>query len=106
MFVLSHRPPPASAPTDGRQTFIAGGIAEAIARASDAAGLRDVALQGSAAVQQALAAGLLDVLALEVVPVLLGGGVRLLDGGPHALTPVEVVDAPGVTHLVYEVARP
>ena len=49
--------------------------------------------------------GLLDVLALDVVPVLLGGGVRLLDGSAHALRPAEIVDAPGVTHLVYEVLR-
>ena len=105
VFVLSHRPPPGTASHDGRQTFVAGGVSEAIARAAAAAGDRDVALQGSAAVQQALAVGLLDVLALDVVPVLLGGGVRLLDGSAHALRPVEIVDAPGVTHLVYEVLR-
>jgi dihydrofolate reductase len=106
VFVLSHRPPPGTASGDRRQTFVAGAVAEAIAQAQDAAGERNVALQGSAAVQQALAAGLLDVLALELVPVLLGGGVRLLDGSSHALKRIEVVDAPGVTHLVYEVAGP
>jgi hypothetical protein len=38
------------------------------------------------------------------VPVLLGGGRRLLDGTAAALTFRSVVDAPGVTHLTYEVA--
>ena len=44
----------------------------------------------------------------EVVPVLLGGGVRLLDGVAPAAADLEllrVVDAPGVTHLTYQVSR-
>jgi riboflavin biosynthesis pyrimidine reductase len=65
---------------------------------------------GSAAVQQALRAGLLDLLALHVVPILLGGGVRLLDDlgelpGGGELELERVIDAPGVTHLLYRVAR-
>ena len=101
LFVLSHRPAPDSAGSS--QTFVSGGIEEAVALARTAAGERDVALQGSAAVRQGLGAGLLDVLALHVVPVLLGGGVRLLDGVTAELVLLEVVDAPGVTHLTYEV---
>jgi dihydrofolate reductase len=103
VFVLSHRPPPSTA-TD-RQAFVADGIAAAIDAARAVAGERDVGLQGSAAVRQALAAGLLDVLTLHVVPVLLGGGVRLLDGVAADLSLLEVVDAPGVTHLRYEIVR-
>jgi dihydrofolate reductase len=111
VFVLSHRPPPAAhrpppesaGPT---QTFVDGGIEAAIELARAAADGRDVALQGSAAVRQGLAAGLLDVLVLHVVPVLLGGGVRLVDGVTSDLRLAEVVKAPGVTHLVYEIVRP
>ena len=103
LFVLSHRPPPADAGPS--QTFVPGGIDAAVTLARAAAGERDVALQGSAAVRQALGAGLLDVLALHVVPVLLGGGVRLLDGVAAELVLRQVVDAPGVTHLTYEVMR-
>jgi hypothetical protein len=48
---------------------------------------------------------LLDELVLDLVPVLLGGGVRLLDGVDVNLRCTRVVDAPGVTHLAYEVIR-
>jgi hypothetical protein len=43
---------------------------------------------------------------LTLVPLLLGGGVRLFDhiGGPVRLDKVSVVDSPGVTHLSYRVA--
>jgi dihydrofolate reductase len=56
--------------------------------------------------QQCLLAGLLDELTIELVPVVLGRGVRLLDGlepGAVSLELVKVVDAPGVTHLTYQV---
>lgn len=103
VFVLSHRPPPPGAGPS--QTFVTGGIEAAVGLARAAAGERDVALQASAAVRQALEADLLEVLTLHVVPVLLGGGVRLLDGVARPLRLREVIDAPGVTHLTYDVVR-
>jgi dihydrofolate reductase len=84
------------------------GIERAVEQARAAAGGKDVSLMGASIVQQALRTGLLDVLAIQQVPVLLGGGVRLLEAGLPAgteLEVVEVVDAPGVTHLVYRVLR-
>ena len=41
------------------------------------------------------------------MPILLGGGARLFDGvGPEVrLEPIRVLEAPGVTHLKYRVAR-
>ena len=58
---------------------------------------------GAEVVNEYLAAGLLDVLELHVVPLLLGGGARLFDGvGPAVqLEQVRAVEAPGVTHLQY-----
>jgi dihydrofolate reductase len=53
-----------------------------------------------------MAAGLLDVLELHVVPVLLGGGARLfenLGGADVRLEQVRAVEAPGVTHVKYRV---
>jgi dihydrofolate reductase len=84
-------------------TFVTTGIEDAVAAARELADGKDVALMGSAPVQQALAAGLMDQIVLHVVPVLLGGGVRLLDGVSARLRLDQVVDAPGVTHLVYDV---
>ena len=63
---------------------------------------------GASIVQQCLNAALLDELTLELVPVLLCRGVRLLDGlepGTVGLDLVRVVDAPGVTHLTYRIVR-
>ncbi len=88
-------------------TFVTDGIESALERARSAAGDRDVAIAGGAsAIQQYLAAGLLDELHLHVVPVLLGGGKRLLDNaGDPKLEPVDVVASPAVTHVKYRVVR-
>ena len=54
--------------------------------------------------RQALAAGAVDELVLDVVPVLLGRGERLFDGvADPGFTPVEVVPTPYATHLRYRV---
>ena len=82
-------------------------VATAMARAKDAAGDRDVLVNGARIAQLALAAGVLDVLALHVVPVLLGEGRRLFEelGPEHIeLERVRVLEgADGVTHMRYRV---
>jgi dihydrofolate reductase len=88
--------------------FVTDGVESAYAQAREAAGDGDVSLAGGADVtQQALRAGLLDELTLSVVPVLLADGTRLLDnlGTDVRLEQAGVVEAPGVTHLSYRVAR-
>jgi dihydrofolate reductase len=53
-------------------------------------------------VRQALAAGVIDELALDWVPVLLGAGERLFDGVPDpGFEPVEVIHSPLATHVRY-----
>ena len=88
-------------------TFVTGGIEEALALAREAAGDRDVAIGGGAsAIQQYLAAGLLDELTLHLVPIVLGGGTRLLENvGDPVLAPVDVVASPAVTHIRLRVGR-
>jgi dihydrofolate reductase len=90
-------------------TFVGDGIESALDQAMQAAGGKDVSLGGGAdAVRQYLAAGLLDELQLNVVPVLLGGGTRLfdnLDGAELELEPVRAIEAPGVTHVKYRVSN-
>ena len=47
-----------------------------------------------------------DKIQVSIAPVLLGGGVRLLDGiGPVALEQVRGIVSDGVTHLRYRVVR-
>lgn len=88
-------------------TFVTDGIESALSQAQEAARGQDVAIDGGAqTVQQYLAAGLLEELYLHIVPVLLGGGERLLENVGHPrLEPVDVVASPGVTHVKYRVGR-
>lgn len=89
--------------------FVTDGIEPALERAKDSADGKDVRLWGGAqVVQQYLAAGLLDVLELHIVPVLLGDGARPLENLGDAgieLEQVRAVEAPGVTHLEYGVVK-
>ncbi len=63
-----------------RYRFVTDGIERALELAKEAANGQDVRLWGGAqAINQYMAAGLLDVLELHVVPVLLGGGARLFE---------------------------
>jgi dihydrofolate reductase len=108
LFVVTHRVPETVPQGDPAYTFVTDGIERAIERARAAAGGKEVSLMGSKIAQQCLEAGLLDEITIHLVPVLLGGGVRLFgsrDPKSVDLSIVRVVDAPGVTHLTYEVVR-
>jgi dihydrofolate reductase len=87
--------------------FVTDGIESALAQAREAAGGKDISLGGGADVaQQYLAAGLIDQMQLNVVPILLGDGARLFENGAGAgveLEPILVVETPEVTHLRYRV---
>lgn len=81
-FVLTHH---ARAPVEmeGGTTFhfITGGIGEALDRARDAAGDKDVRIGGGVAtVRQFLEAGLIDEMHIAVAPIILGSGEMLFDG--------------------------
>ena len=88
--------------------FISDGIESALAQAKDAARGRDVSLAGGASVvNQYLATRLVDEIDLSIAPVILGAGARLFEGvDPTALKlkQIRAVDAPGVTHIKYEVS--
>src|SRR5437762_13404815 len=77
-FIVTHRPE--EEPAGGAFTFVSG-VKEAIDRAAEAAGDKDVSVMGGAEViRQALAAGLVDELSIIVAPVVPGGGKRLFEG--------------------------
>ena len=87
-------------------TFVTDGLASALAQAKAAAGERDVTVVGGAStIQQIIWAGLFDELHVDVMPVLLGGGVKLFEGVGGAaiqLERVKVIELPdGRTHLRY-----
>jgi dihydrofolate reductase len=85
-----------------------GDPASAMAGAKEAAGERDVMVHGASLAQSLLREGLLDELEIHLIPVLLGEGRRLFEqlGRDHIdLELTRVLDAPGVTHLRYRVAR-
>jgi len=108
VFVLTHHPRETVTNANGTSfVFVTDGIESALEQARAAAGDRVVSISGGAdVVQQYLRAGLLDEIELHVVPLLLGGGVRLFDGvGDIKLEPTRVQSSPAVTHLWYRVLR-
>jgi dihydrofolate reductase len=89
--------------------FITDGLERAVALARAAAGSRSVGVHGADTIQQLLNAGLLDELNIDLVPLLLGSGVRLFDHLAHtpaSLGTLTVVAGQGVTHLRYAVHNP
>ena len=62
------------------------GVAAAIGRAKEIAGDRDIGVTAGTIAGQALAAGLLDEVAIDLVPVVMGSGRRFFgDAGPARL---------------------
>jgi dihydrofolate reductase len=105
-FVVTHHVPDHVPPADPPYTFVTDGIASAVQQALAAAAGKDVRLMGASIVQQCLRSGLLDELTIELVPTLLGRGIRMLDGlepDAAAMEIIRVLDAPGVTHLSYQI---
>jgi dihydrofolate reductase len=77
-FIVTHRPE--EEPEGGAFTFVSG-VEEAVDRAVEAAGDKDVNVMGGAdIIRQALEAGIVDELAIIIAPVVLGGGKRLFEG--------------------------
>jgi dihydrofolate reductase len=107
VFVLTHHPrEPLEMEGGTTFTFVNDGIEAVLERARDAAAGKDVLLNGGANVaQQALAAGLIDEFEISVVPVVIGGGERLLeDVGDLEIEQARAIEAPGVTHIKYRVS--
>jgi dihydrofolate reductase len=107
-FLLTHTPPKrhVGPGTDG--TVVTDGIESALEQARAVAGGRDIAVCAADVAGQYLRAGLLDEIHIELVPVLLGGGVRLfanLEERHVDLECTRVVPSDGVTHLRYRVLR-
>ncbi len=107
IFVPSHRPPGPSVANYPLVTYVADGIASAMAQAKAAAGDRNVCVLGGYTAQRALEAGVLDEFQIHQIPVLFGGGRRLFEVLPSRveLEIVRVIDTPEATHIRYRVRR-
>src|SRR5215211_2431472 len=107
-FVLTHTVPQEWVYEGSPFTFVTDGIESAVEQARTVAGDKGVAVGAASIAQQCIRAGLLDEVTVNLVPVLLGEGVRLFDHlGP---TPIElestgVIEGSGVTHLTFRVVK-
>jgi len=103
-FVLTHKGPDRDVASG---TAVTDGIQHALALAQAVAGDRDVVVGAADVARQFLSARLLDEIHLDVVPVLLAGGVSLFDGldDHYELECTRVVESDGVTHVRYRTLR-
>lgn len=106
-FVLSHGEPREVSEGAPPFTFVADGIEGAVGRARAVADDRNVVVGGGADVaRQGIEAGLVDEVAIHLVPVLLGGGTRLFEGSGARrirLERTETLESPFATHLRFRV---
>ena len=104
VIVVTHKAPDTS-PENGVYRFETGGLAAAIQAAKVIAGDKDVSVMGGANVgQQAIRERLVDRIAISLIPLILGGGVRLFDhleGEQIRLEPIDILHTRQATHLTY-----
>src|SRR2546429_1650525 len=94
VFVLTHYPhEPIEMEGGTTFHFVTDGFDAALEAAKAAAGDQEVDIAGGAStVKQALAAGAVDLLQLDIIPVILGSGESMLDGLTELqLKPIDVV---------------
>lgn len=107
-FVVTHTVPGEWVYEGSPFTFVTDGVESAVEQARAVAGDKTVAVGAASIAQQCIEAGLLDEIHVDLVPVLLGGGVRLfehLGTTPIELESTRVIEAPGVTHLTFRVVK-
>jgi dihydrofolate reductase len=105
--VVTHRPKPDGWHPEANYEFT-DDVADAIGRAREHAGDGVVALTAGDIGAQALALGLVDEVAMDVVPVVFGSGKRFfgsLDAQHLLEDPYEVIQGDRVLHLRYRVRR-
>lgn len=112
IFVLTHTPPAKYPQGNGKLsfTFVTDGIESAVSKAKAVAGDKNVQVIGANATQQLLNAGLCDELQIDIMPVLLGKGLRLLeniDTDKIKLERIKVEETTSVrTSITFRVTKP
>jgi dihydrofolate reductase len=108
VFVVTHTVPREWNYEGSPFTFVTDGLESAVEQARAVAGDKDVGVIGASLVQQCIRAGLLDEIHIDLVPVLLGDGIRLFDHlgtEPIELESTRVIEGAGVTHLTFRVVK-
>lgn len=105
--VVTHEAAPDAKSKFPRTTFVSG-VEQAIAKAKEIAGDKDVTVASANVIQQALGLQLLDEICVSLVPVLFGDGIPYfskLQGGHVLLEDPVVVQGRRAVHLRYPVRR-
>jgi dihydrofolate reductase len=108
VFVVTHSVPQEWVKEGSPFTFVTDGVESAIEKAKKVAGDKNVGVGGADITRQCLKARLLDEISIDLVPVLLGSGVRLFEHlgiEPIELERTGVIESPGVTHLSFRVVK-
>ena len=109
VFVVTHRAPAGWSFPHAPFTFVTDGVRSAVAQARAFAGDGDVSVNAGSIAGQALAAGLVDEVRVDLVPVVFGAGIRFFGdyaGSPLLLENPQVVLGDRVTHLHYRLRKP
>jgi dihydrofolate reductase len=105
-FVLTHQARDELVMKSAAFTFVTDGLETALKAAQDAAGDQAVIVMGAQTGRQFLRARMLDEFQINLVPVVLGGGTRLLDDLGHIeLERTQVIASDAVTHLRFRVVK-
>ena len=106
--VVTHTVPQEWDKEDSPFTFVTDGVESAIEKAREIAGDKNIGVGGADVTRQCLKLGLLDEIHIDLVPVLLGQGVRLFEHigvEPVELERTAASTSPGVTHLTFRVLK-
>lgn len=106
-FVVTHTPAQEWVKEGSPFTFVTDGVASAIAKAKAYSGDKNVVISSSNLMQQAINEKLLQEIDIDLVPLLLGKGVRLFENiaadKTIDLQVTRVIQGMGVTHLQYRI---
>ena len=111
IFVLTHEPPQKQPKQNDRLTFtfVSDGVESAIRQAKAAAGDKNVTVIGGASTaQQLISAGLVDEIEIDIMPILLGQGLRLFEhigAEPIELEKISVSEVNSRTQLRFRVIK-
>lgn len=107
-FVLTHEVRGPLPQKSGTFVFVNDGIEAALRAAEGAVEDGDVFVMGADTARQALAAGRVDEINLQLVPILLGGGPRLFDGidvDGAGFELIRALQSPHAMHLRYRIVK-